>query len=362
MCTTCASTQLFDQARSDVFGQKLIDAINGASVALMASVGHRTGLFDRMGDSQPRTSEELATETGLNERYVREWLGAMTCGRVTEFDPVSRKYHLPKEHATWLTRAATPNNFAGAMQWVAVLGGVEDKVVDAFHHGKGVPYSAYDRFNEVMAEESAQTCVAALDAHIVPMIEGLEERLRKGIDVIDVGCGSGRAMVHLAKRFPLSRFNGIDLLPTAIDAARQCVQEAGVIANTRFRAIDATTWDEAEKYDLVTTFDAIHDQARPDIVLRNIRRALRPGGVYMMQDIQGSSHVDQDMSHPMATFIYTISCMHCMSVSLANGGMGLGAAWGKELALRMLEQAGFDDVTVQTLPHDPLNFYYVCRV
>jgi hypothetical protein len=111
--------------------------------------------------------------------------------------------------------------------------------------------------------------------------------------------------------------------------------------------------------DLITAFDAIHDQTRPDAVLRNVARGLRPGGVFLMQDISGSSHVERDVNHPLGTFLYTISLTHCMSVSLAGGGPGLGAMWGKDTALRMLREAGFGDVRVETLPHDIMNFYYV---
>lgn len=361
MCTTCTNAQLMDKARSDEFGQMLMTTMTSSAVALMVSIGHRTGLFDALADGQSVTSHELAQKAELSERYVREWLGCMTCGKITDYDPASGRFRLPAEHAAWLTRAATPNNMAASMQWVSVLGSVEDKVVDAFSHGKGVPYSAYTRFNEVMAEESGQTCVAALDEHILPLIEGLEDRLKAGIDVIDIGCGSGRAMIHLAGRFGQSRFNGLDYLDDAVASALIEAEGRGV-ENARFRQGDAAQWNEPGKYDLVTTFDAIHDQARPDLVLANIRKSLRPGGVYLMQEIQGSSHVDQDVDHPLSAFFYAISCMHCMSVSLANGGMGLGAAWGKETALRMLKEAGFNDVRVETLPHDPINFYYVCRV
>jgi 2-polyprenyl-3-methyl-5-hydroxy-6-metoxy-1,4-benzoquinol methylase len=360
MCTTCANTQLLEAARSDEFGQRMMSTMTASAVGLMVSIGHRTGLFDAMADGQSVTSHELAQKAELSERYVREWLGCMTCARITEFDPSTGRYRLPLEHAAWLTRAATPANMAASMQWISVLGSVEDLVVEAFSHGKGVPYSAYRRFNEVMAEESAQTCVAALDEHIVPLVEELRQRLANGINVIDIGCGSGRAMIHLAERYPRSLFNGLDYLDEAVATATATAESRG-LTNVSFRQGDAAAWNELEQYDLITTFDAIHDQARPDVVLANIRRALRPGGVYLMQDIQGSSHVEQDVEHPLSAFFYAISCMHCMSVSLANGGMGLGAAWGKETALRMLKEARFEDVTVETLPHDPINYYYVCR-
>ena len=357
MCIAHLTDQL-DSAATNVFAQKLLEHCNAAAIGMMISIGHRTGLFDVMADGQPITTKDLAEKAELSERYIREWAGAMVTGGVLEYRESDNTYRLPLEHAASLTRAATPNNLASVFQWIAVLGSVEDQVVEAFRHGRGVPYSAYRRFNEVMAEESGQTVVAALEEHILPLAPGLRERLEEGVAVVDVGCGRGRALMHLATLFPASRFTGLDFLEDAINDATVEAAERG-LTNITFRQQDAATWDESQKYDVVFTFDAVHDQARPDRVLDNIRRALKPGGMYLMQDILGSSYVQKNVEHPMAPFIYTISCMHCMSVSLANEGMGLGAMWGRETATRMLKQAGFPEVRVQTLPHDVLNYYYI---
>jgi 2-polyprenyl-3-methyl-5-hydroxy-6-metoxy-1,4-benzoquinol methylase len=353
-------TATWNQEAFDTFGQKLIGTINGAGLALMLSLGHRSGLLDCLATLPPATSQMIADAAKLNERYVREWLGAMTTGGVVQFNPADGTYHLPAEHAGWLTRAASPNNLAASMQWVAVLGHVEDHVLEAFRHGRGVPYSAYHRFHEVMAEESAQTVVAALFEHILPLATGLLEQLENGIDVLDIGCGSGLAIIELAERFPNSRFVGYDASPEAIaTAASEANRRA--LTNAHFEIRDVAALQETAKYDLITAFDAIHDQAKPDAVLRNIASALKPQGTYLMQDISGSSHIHTDKEHLFGPFLYTISCMHCMSVSLAAGGPGLGAMWGKEVAARMLADAGFTKVRIESLAHDPLNFFYVCQ-
>lgn len=351
-----------EAGKSEALEQKLIGAINGAGLLLMTSIGHRTGLFDVMAQMPPATSAGIAARARLSERYVREWLGAMVTGGVVDHDPRANTYYLPPEHAACLTRAASPNNLAVTAQWVAVLGGVEDQVVGAFGHGRGVPYSAYRDFHRVMAEESGQTVVAALKEHILPLVPGLVDRLRAGIDVLDVGCGAGRAMIELGAMFPNSRFRGYDFSEEAVMLARAEAERRGV-KNVRFETKDVAALREPDRraYDLVTAFDAIHDQAKPAQVLSNVAAALRPGGVFLMQDILCATRHHHNLGHPLATFIYTISCMHCMSVSLANGGPGLGAAWGKEKALEMLAEAGFKDVRVETLPHDPLNYYYVAR-
>ncbi|MFO0797603.1 MAG: class I SAM-dependent methyltransferase [Gemmataceae bacterium] len=351
-------TTTFDTARAEAFAGKMVGHLNGAAVALMTSLGHRTGLFDALRDQPPLTSPQLAAAAGLSERYVREWLGAMTVGGVVEHDPAANTFTLPAEHAAVLTRGASPTNLAASMQWVGVLGAAEDEVAAAFRHGRGVPYSAYRRFHEVMAEESDQTTVAALEEHIVPLVPGLAARLRAGIDVLDVGCGVGRALARLAELFPASRFVGYDAAAEAVEAARQNARQRE-LRNVRYEARDAAEMCDRASFDLITAFDAIHDQADPAAVLRNVATALRPRGVFLMQDIRACSHVGGNHDLPLGPFVYTVSCMHCMSVSLAAGGAGLGAAWGKELALEMLAAAGFGDVRVEQLPHDVMNLYYV---
>ena len=327
--------------------------------AMMISIGHRTGLWEALGRTGATDSPGLARAAGLDERYVREWLAAMASARIVHFDRSTRLFELPQAHAALLGRDAPSGNMAAMFQFIAVLGGVESRIVDCFRTGGGVPYGAFDRFHEVMAEESAQTVVAALENHILPLVPGLAGRLESGLDVADIGCGSGRAINHLAALFPRSRFTGYDLCEDAIAAARADSARLG-LANVRFEARDVATLDE-ERFDLVFTFDAVHDQAQPATVLANIRGLLRPGGVYLMQDIDAATDLADNLDHPLAPWVYTISCMHCMTVSLAQGGAGLGAAWGEQLALAMLKDAGFRDVQTHRLPHDITNIYYVCK-
>lgn len=341
----------------DAFGNRLIGMLDDAGAALMISVGHRTGLFDAMARLPPATIEELAREAGLNERYVREWLGAMTTARVVEYEPQGGQYRLPAQHAALLTRAATPNNFAVYAQYVSLLGAVEDRIVECFRSGSGVPYSAFHRFHEVMAEDSGQSVVGALDA-IVALVPGLEEELRSGISVLDVGCGSGRALIALSHAYPRSRFTGHDFSEEAIHAARNVAAEQG-LTNVDFEVRDAAGPVGDERYDLVTAFDAIHDQADPAAVLRGIRQRLAPDGIFLMQDIRASSALERNVEHPLAPFLYAVSVMHCMTVSLAQGGAGLGTMWGEERAREMLADAGFGEVSVHTLPHDIQNCFYV---
>jgi hypothetical protein len=348
----------FDTARAERFTAQLTRALDGAALGLMTSVGHRTGLFDVMRDLAPTGSGEIAARAGLAERYVREWLHAMTSAGVVEHDPAAGTFLLPPEHAAALTRAARPNNLAASFQWIPLLGAVEDVIVECFAHGGGVPSSAYDRVDAVLAEESEQRLVARLLEDVLPLVPGIEGRLAEGADVLDVGCGSGRALACLAEAFPKSRFLGLDPSARAIERARL---EARGLPNLRFEASDAAALDAAGSFDFITAFDSIHHQPQPAAVLARIAAALRPDGVFLMKEAAGSGDPSRDAAQPLATFLYTVSCLYCMTVSLAEGGAGLGVMWGEHAARRMLTAAGFGSVVADALPGDPVNLYYVAR-
>lgn len=349
----------FDTAKAEAFAGRFLGALNNGALCLMTSVGHRTGLFDAMRQLPPATSTDIASRAGLNERYVREWLGAMVTAGVVNVDASRNCFSLPPEHAACLTRAAAADNMAVFAQYIAMLGAVEDDIVHCFKQGGGVPYERFHRFHEVMAEDSGQSVLSSLEAHILPLVPGLTDRLARGIQVLDVGCGRGRIMTRLARLYPHSRFVGMDLSADAIAFARD---EASNVNNVEFIATDLSDFDQsaaADSFDFITTFDAVHDQAEPLNVLKGIYRTLKKDGIYLMQDISGTSHVEQDIKHPIGTFLYTVSCMHCMTVSLAQGGEGLGAMWGEEKTRDYLRRAGFRSVATHKLAHDIQNNWYV---
>jgi ubiquinone/menaquinone biosynthesis C-methylase UbiE len=226
-----------------------------------------------------------------------------------------------------------------------------------------VPYAKFPRFHDVMAEDSGQSVLSSLESHIVPLVPGLAEKLTSGIQMLDVGCGRGRIINRLAEIYPKSRFTGMDLSSEAILSAWQEAADKK-LRNIEFIVADLSHFDEsaeAESFDVVATFDAIHDQAKPLNVLRGIYRTLRPSGVYLMQDIKGSSHIHNNLDHPLGPLLYTVSCLHCMTVSLAQNGEGLGAMWGEEKTREYLAKAGFRSVEKNELAHDIQNNWYVVR-
>lgn len=348
----------FDDAKARVFVDRLVGALGEAALALMTSIGHRTGLFDTLASFCSANSETLAKEAGLSERYVREWLAVMVTSGVVDYDPGTGAYSLPAEHAAFLTRAASPDNIAVTAQFISVAASVEEEMLARFRSGEGLHYHHFERFHEVMAEDSDQLVVGALECHILPIVPGLTERLKHGIEVVDIGCGGGHALLRLAEAFPESRFLGVDLCADAFAEAQVEAARRG-LGNLSFEARDLSGVEMLGQFDLVTAFDAVHDQKDPLGLLTTVRRSLRPDGVFLMQDIGGTRHLENNIANPFAPLLYTISLMHCTPISIGQGGPGLGAMWGVETAEEFLSDAGFGTVQTHRLPHDPVNAYFV---
>jgi SAM-dependent methyltransferase len=354
-------TETLDQAKTEAFAGQMIGILNGATTAFMVSVGHRTGLFDKLAEIPPSTAAEIARAAGLSERYVREWLGTMTTAGIVEHDASKGTYWLPAEHAASITRAAGPGNLAVMTEFMALIGSVEDQIVECFRNGGGVPYSAFPKFQQLMAQESAQVFDATLIDVTLPLA-GMTGGLETGIDVADVGCGSGHAINLMAQAYPNSRFAGFDFSEEGVATGRAEAKAMGV-TNAAFEQKDVSKLDAPAQFDLITAFDAIHDQAQPRKVLKGIYDALRPDGVFLMADIAGDSTHAGNMEHPLAPMMYAISTFHCMTVSLALGGEGLGTMWGQQKAMELLEEAGFKpgNVEIKSVEGDIMNAYYVCR-
>jgi 2-polyprenyl-3-methyl-5-hydroxy-6-metoxy-1,4-benzoquinol methylase len=351
-------SQDLDQARMDAFVERVLGIINGAGLAYLFSVGHRTGLFDAMAGTAPATAAEIAETAGLRERYVREWLNGCVVGGVLDYDSDHGTYWLPPEHAAVLTRAAGVDNLASQGQYLAMFGLVEDDIVACFRDGGGVPYSKFPAFQALMAEDSAASYDVALVDGVLPLVPGLVSRLESGIDVADVGCGQGHAINLMAQAFPNSLFIGLDFSEQAIASGRAEAAALG-LTNAAFEVRDLAAFTGA--FDLVTGFDVVHDQAQPRQVLDAIRASLRPDGVFLCADIAASSKVEQNLEHPIGPWLYTISLFHCMTVSLAYDGEGLGTMWGEDTAVEYFAGAGFRVEEPQHVDGDPVNVYYVCH-
>jgi len=338
------------------FGAKLIGIYTGGVLTKLIDIGYQLELFEA-SRAGPATSEELAERLNLKERYVREWLGAMATSGIYRYDPVSKRYSLPEEHAALLTGNSAQNT-APMSRIIDHFGTHLPRLTACFREGGGIPYSAYRPvFTQCMDDAWRRIFDQMLVPDFIGAVEGLTDRLRQGIRVLDIGCGTGHAMNVLAREFPSSTFVGYDIAEDAIAQARKEATDMG-LPNSAFAIADVSRLPGEVNFDLVTAFDAIHDQKAPDEVLRSVKSALAPGGKFLMVDFKFSSRVEDNIANPFAPMYYGISLMHCMPVSLAVGGKGLGTVWGEQTARRMLAEAGFTSIEVLDTPR-PQNYMFV---
>lgn len=352
------STEL-DPTRIEAFAGRLLGSYTESIVTLMIDLAHRTGLLAAAAGG-PGTSTELARRAGLTERYVRECLGALTTAGIVDYDPASGVYSLPPEHAVCLTGDGS-SNLAPMSAIATLLAKHVGGVARAFREGGGVSYEQYrPEFTETMDGFSRGFLDGQLLDGVLPLTGLLPSRLAAGIAVADIGCGTGHSTNLLARAFPASTFVGYDIAADAIAAATAEAAGWG-LRNVRFEVRDVARLDASDRFGAVFAFDAIHDQADPAAVLAGVHRALTPGGVFVMLDIRASSHLERNVGNPLAPMLYGISTLHCLTVSLAQGGAGLGTVWGEELARQMLADAGFTDTGVFEVPDDPLDSLYVAH-
>lgn len=341
--------------RTEVFEQKLQQMIYQGGLCLMISIGHRTGLLDVMGNIDCATSQEIAARAGLQERYVRDWLAAMASGGIVEYDEMFKTYRLPGEHAALLTRATGLKNYAINLQWFSIFGKMEDDIVRCFRDGGGAPESIFADLQSKLAAEKSESDINGLFKYVLPLVPSLIMRLCEGLDVLDLGCSDGATLMELALAFPKSRFVGYDLSQEQIEKARYIAKERG-IENVAFFNRDFAQIHAIEAFDLITAFDVMHDQTYPFQVLDEVYAALRPEGIFLMQDIAHSNQSTANLKNPLAPILYAISCMRSMTTSAQQT---VGMKWGDEAVDQLLNAVGFEQIEVHALPHDLLNHFYV---
>jgi SAM-dependent methyltransferase len=354
-----ADEPTLDEGRMEAFAGRLLTTYTEALVTLMIDLAQRTGLLEALA-AGPGTSAELSGRAGLVERYVRECLGALVTAGIAEYHPATRRYALPPEHAVCLSGPGSLN-LAPFSQVSTLLAAHVAGVADAFRTGGGVPYERFrPEFTRVMDAMSRGLFDDQLIDGILPLAGDLPSRLAAGTRAADVGCGTGHAMNLLARAYPRSAFTGYDISAEAIAAARAEAAAQG-LTNVTFEERDVRKLPVHPPFGVVFAFDAIHDQADPAGVLARVHDALEPGGTFVMFDIAAESALEDNVGNPFAPWLYGVSTLHCLTVSLAQGGAGLGTVWGRQLATRMLAEAGFVDVVVHEVPDDPFDCLYVAR-
>lgn len=348
------STETIDQARADEFVGKAMGDLSGAMTVLLCMLGDRLGLFTALAQG-PATSGQLAARADITERYAREWLAGLAASGYLDYDPLTTAYALPAEHAPVLADEGGPVFFGGVYQEVSGTLGVLDRIAEAFRSGGGVPADAYgEHFFRGLERFTAGWFNNLLLPQWLPAMPAVSQLLEAGADVADVGSGRGKALITLAKAFPAGRYVGYDVHVSSVEAARRAAEEAGVSNRVRFEVADAAAGLPSSSYDVVFTFDVVHDAVDPAGLLRAIRGTLRPEGRYVCVDIN-ASHRPEENTGPLAALFYGFSVLYCMTSSLAHGGTGLGTCgFNPEVAERMCKEAGFSQV--RTLPlENPFN-------
>lgn len=341
-----------DPAQVEAFAFRVLNDASSMTATIMASLGDRLGLFRALAKDGPATSKQLADRAVISERYAREWLGGMASAGYVTYSPLTGAFTLPAEHAPVLAQEGGPFFMGGLQQMLLGMVAPYDRLVEAFRTGGGVPQSAYpedmwsglDRLTGAGFENS-------LLQQWVPAMPAVRAALERGADVADVGCGRGRALIKLAQAFPNSRFVGYDsFAPTVADATAQAAA-AGVGDRVRFEVRDVSQ-GLPSSFDIITTFDVIHDAVDPRGLLRVIRESLRPGGRYVCLDID-TPELLEDKQGPISTLNYGCSIMYCMTTSLAEHGKGLGTVGLPESVLRAYcADAGFG--AFRLVPQDNL--------
>ncbi|MDQ6834408.1 MAG: methyltransferase domain-containing protein [Chloroflexota bacterium] len=341
-----ATESSVDQERLEAFMGKVGGNISGWSSVILAYLGDRLGLFKDLSRHGPATSTELARRASVNERYTREWLGGMAAAGYLTYDAATMRFTLPPEQALVLADEGGPAFMGGYFQALKGLGGPLDQLHDVFMNGGGIPHAAYDDDWWVGMERiTAVGYDNRLVQHWIPGMPAVQQLLEQGASVADIGCGHGRATIVLAKAFPNSRFVGFDAFPPAVARATRKAEEAGVADRVRFEVREVAEGLPGH-YDVITTFDVIHDAAHPLALLRTIRQALRSGGRYICMEANCSHNLEENLT-PLGTALHAFSITYCMTTSLGIGGEGLGTLGMPPKKLEELcHAAGFSSVRI----------------
>jgi SAM-dependent methyltransferase len=329
------------------FGERLMADSVASVTALLAALGDRHGLFTALAGG-PTTPAEMAGSAGIDERYAREWLAAMTAAGYVTHDPGSDRFTLPAEHAAVLASDLTP--VGGGLQWMLGVAPALDAISEAFRTGKGVPADRYGPdLWAAMERLGTPMYSGALVQAWLPELPRLRDALDRGANVADIGCGSGRALITLAQAYPHGRYTGFDVYPTQVERARINAERAGVADRVRFEVRDAVE-GLPSRYDAVLAFDVVHDAADPVGLLRSAREALTDGGAItdrgtmVILEISSGDSLEAN-THPIGALYYGVSLLYCLSTSLAAGGPGLGSLGLSHRRLTELaREAGFSQV------------------
>jgi SAM-dependent methyltransferase len=346
-----------NKERSQQFMQKVVGDVGTALAAALVLVGQQTGLFKAMAGAGPMSAEQLVTKTSIHPRYVEEWLGAMVCNGYVDHDPQAETFNFPDEHALFLTDDSTEFYLGGLFTGLPGLMGMVPKLVKSFEKGSGIAFSEFgDGLPVALEQMNRPVYENRLTKTWLPSMPHVVAKLQAGGRAIDIGCGTGVIPITLAKAYPSAQIEGLDLDARSIEIAKVYAEQAGLSARIRFTRGPAQGIESKPGYDLISTFDVIHDLPDPLAMLRRIRECLAAEGSYLMVEPRMDHHLTNNRT-PFGKLLYGMSCLHCVPQSLSQGGPGLGACWGPQRAQELAENAGFSSFTTLPIRTPALAFY-----
>jgi SAM-dependent methyltransferase len=338
--TTTDETEV-DEAKVEAFVGQVLGDLAGLMNARLATIGDRLGLWKELATNGPATSEDFAARAGIAERYAREWLAGMHAAAYLDYEPTTDTYSLPAHAVPVFAQEGGPLFFGGSLQMVQGTATVFEELCDAFRNGGGIPQSGFGHdVYEGIQRFTSGWFEHELVPEWLPLLPDVTAKLEAGCDVADVGTGAGKALIALATQYPNGRYVGYDVFEPQAELARRNLAAAGLSDRVRIEVVDPDA-DLPDTFDVITTFDVIHDAVDPAGLLARIRRALRPGGRYVCLDVNASHKVEENVG-PLASLFYGMSIHYCMTTSLAHGGTGLGTCgFNPHVAERMCADAGF---------------------
>ena len=351
-----------DREKLQDYLHNVFGTLGGAMTSAMIYLGDRMRLFEAMAGGGPLSSEELAQRTGLSERWLREWLHAMGAADILEYAGDGRFWLTPEGEAV-LVDERHPANGAGFFSQLPGQMAIAERLPEAFKSGVGLNYDELGADGAVGIERGlAPFFRTMMVPALLPRVDGLVERLEAGAQVADVGCGGGVALIEMARAYPKSQYHGFDISRHALERAAANLRQAG-IDNVTFHDASVDPLPSDARFDVVTTFDCLHDMTDPARVMRQIRAAIRPDGIWLVADIKAGATYEENVErNPMASLMYATSVLVCMSSGLSEAdGLGLGTlGLHPDLARKMAGEAGFPSFETVDLDH-PANAFYVVR-
>lgn len=357
MNTTTKSTSI-DNKKLEEFVMKSVGDMGSSLSALMILLGDRLGLYKALNEYGPLKSEELAQKTDTSERYIREWLASQAAADYISYDATSKKFTLSPENALVLAEENSPVFIMGAYQIIRSLFKSEDKFAEIFKTGKGLRWGEHhhDLF-EGTARFFKPGYISNLVQSWIPSLEGIEDKLKKGAKVADIGCGYGLSTTIMAKSFPNSQFYGYDNHAPSIEAAKENAIKENVKSNTNFLVVSANE-SIGNDYDLIAFFDCLHDMGDPLGALKFAKQSLKSDGTCMIVEPLANDKLEDNLNL-MGKISYAVSSIVCVPNSLADNGPALGAQAGEQKIKDLVSEAGFTEFrrTTQT----SLNAVYEAR-